>query len=169
MSQSLDEDIKKIGNAVKAYGNARLPEMMFVETFLPYFSGQRTPDEQSPIIETWLNISGGYERSVDLIGSDGKVSVTVPPLFINALTPTVNDKIDYSGLTKAINDSPKTLTDPTPYMEAIDNKLKEATMDTKEGFTEQWDKLFNHFGVEPIKESDTMANNDESDFLDYDD
>lgn len=71
--------------------NAKLPETIFKEYFLPYFAGKVIPNERDDRAAQWIGIAGNPTREVDLIDNSGKVVLTVPSLFdthsLNPLRP----------------------------------------------------------------------------------
>ena len=58
----------------------RVPENVFVEAYLPFFfyGPERNPYNVS--IDHWVSLAGSVFREVDLIGPDGLIAYTVPPL-----------------------------------------------------------------------------------------
>lgn len=61
--------------------NSQLPEVLFYKNFLPYFTGQVTPEQSDQLTAQWIGIAGNPTREVDLIDNAGNVTVTVPALY----------------------------------------------------------------------------------------
>lgn len=61
--------------------NAKLPEEIFVNYFLPYFSGLVPITKGSDVIANWIGISGTAMAEVDVIDVNGNTLFTVPALF----------------------------------------------------------------------------------------
>lgn len=58
----------------------QLPEKLFVDNFLPVFSGKVKMEDNNQAIVAWIAIAGSPVASVDIIDSSGKVLFTVPPI-----------------------------------------------------------------------------------------
>lgn len=61
--------------------NNVLPEDIFVNVFLPYFSGEVEVDENSDVIVQWISIAGSPSREVTIIDENSKPLFTVPALL----------------------------------------------------------------------------------------
>jgi hypothetical protein len=72
---------------VRSKQNAVLPEQIFVEYFLPYFSHQIPLTKDDDVIAKWIAIAGSPVGEVDIIGNANNVLFTVPP-YMN--TNTIN-------------------------------------------------------------------------------
>ena len=76
-------EIDRISTALQQADNesiASLPESVFVNNFLPMFSGETVPAHINP--GQWAAIAGTPYRPVNIIGADGKVLYQVPPLLV---------------------------------------------------------------------------------------
>ena len=58
----------------------RVPENVFVEAYLPFFFYGPDRNPYNVSIDHWVSLAGSVFREVDLIGPDGLVAYTVPPL-----------------------------------------------------------------------------------------
>lgn len=67
--------------------NNRIPEDLFVNVFLNFFSNQGTL-HQDATTEKWISIAGSPYRAVDVFDKNNKVIFTVPAMYnINAIAP----------------------------------------------------------------------------------
>lgn len=71
--------------------NNKLPESVFVQLFLPYFSGTPFPDNRNVIAE-WIGIAGTPMSEVDIINDQGAVLYSVPSLFNTDMLQVANKK-----------------------------------------------------------------------------
>jgi hypothetical protein len=76
--------------------HAVLPEPIFKEVFLPYFSGQKNIAEDKDIIAKWVQVAGVPGAEVDVIDQNGTVQFTVPPVFDSGIIETVKRKLGES-------------------------------------------------------------------------
>jgi len=103
MRDSLIENAKQseelfFNGIIKASQEARtkLPEEVFVQNFLPYFSGQKKIKENPEIIPTWIGIAGSATAPVDVVNPSGEVLYTVPAFYD---TTVVNATSRFEGPT----------------------------------------------------------------------
>jgi hypothetical protein len=78
----LAEQIKNIHDSltsISAQDITSLPEPVFVNSFLPFFAGQTVTSDIN--VSTWVGIAGNPYRSVNIVGANGEVLYTIPPLF----------------------------------------------------------------------------------------
>jgi len=150
----------------------KIPEHVFREYFLPIFSGQRTIADNDSTLEMWFRISGGPDRSVDVINHLGETVVTVPPIYnTSAYKPVSNNDMDIGSLVKMASEAERNLTDPRPYTAAVENTLSQGFSDTDD-HQERWKAVFDYFGIVPIKRDQSSSDKagsdtDDSDFFEY--
>ena len=72
----------------------KLPEYIFVDFFLPYFSGKLNLKDSEEPITKWISIAGSPTKEVDIIdNSTGEILFRVPSLInTSKLNVTKNDK-----------------------------------------------------------------------------
>lgn len=75
-------DIGDIASKLRgAAPRATFPESLFVTHFLPLFTGEVAQTEHVNI-NTWIDkVAGGDRNPVDIVGQDGTVLFTIPPMF----------------------------------------------------------------------------------------
>lgn len=77
------------GLVVNAEKN-KIPEEIFVNNFLPFFSGKVSLTEtKENVIGTWIGIAGSPSSPVDVIDSSGNVLYEVPAILKNELIDPV--------------------------------------------------------------------------------
>lgn len=81
--------------------NNKLPEHLFVNTFLPFFSGELSLNEKPDLLLTWYSIAGSQFNEVDIINPKGEIIFTVPAIadrtIINPLK-TTNSNVTLSDI-----------------------------------------------------------------------
>jgi hypothetical protein len=85
-----DEIIRTFTNLRAGLVNDRkeIPEEVFVNVFLPFFSDAPEADKRVTM-DTWYGISGGAYNEVNVLGRDGRVLYTVPPVMSNRLVAPI--------------------------------------------------------------------------------
>lgn len=70
-----------------------LPEHIFVQYFLPYFTGKYSLEDNPKVMLDWLSIAGNPNAGVNIIDGSRKVLFHVPHLFnTNKLDPLADSK-----------------------------------------------------------------------------
>lgn len=59
----------------------RIPEPVFRELFLPYFTGERSPDPENDAIAHWIGLVGSASEPADVVNGQGDVLFQVPPMM----------------------------------------------------------------------------------------
>jgi hypothetical protein len=70
---------------------SKLPESVFIQAFLPFFSGERNIDEQPEILINWIAIAGNPTKEVQVVDDSGTVLFTVPPIMDTTCIDYKND------------------------------------------------------------------------------
>lgn len=174
----LAEDIENICSSLAVVADtdfARLSERHFTQIFLPFFAGDQ--ELMYPVtINVWLNVAGGPYRSVNIVGADGTIIFTVPPLFdrkaINPLSEGANSIAHVIATTaqyarihpvQGLNYLSSELTQRALIMKVPASVLNE--LDT-------WNKIFTRYGRPPIMsvpESTDEPVSDPKDSIPHDD
>jgi len=76
---------------IPAQNIAKLPEVIFVNVFLPYFRGDKNFSEHPNLLSNWYAIAGSISNEVAIIDEQGRELYRVPP-YVNsrAVDPTHN-------------------------------------------------------------------------------
>jgi len=87
VDQQRDSIVAQIDNSFQSLvinnPKVRLPENVFVNYFLPFFSGTATAESINArnVISEWIGVAGTAMAEVDIIDVSGQVIFTVPALF----------------------------------------------------------------------------------------
>lgn len=125
----------------------RLPERIFVERFLPYFSGKVNIASTSSPIAEWISIAGSPTSEVELIDGTGKVVATVPAVFH---TGFINPRKSEETLSRIAQQHELEKTNPinnsdNKFAQRILSKVPQATVAVSE--EQKWETLFKRYGV----------------------
>lgn len=155
---------------------AKLPEEIFVNSFLPYFSGKKSIAEDPSIFSYWIGIAGSPTSEVQIIDAAGNKLYTVPPM---SDSNTVDISKGAEGTTmQEIIVNYTLYKNVTPmkgknYLDsALDVKADELVgkSDYFKRNEQRWAEIFKRYGISPVpgkQESDAVAQSD-SDELEYD-
>ena len=152
--------------------HAVLPEPIFREAFLPYFSGQKSINDNKEIVSQWVQVAGAPGAEVDVIDQSGEKLFTVPPVFDSSIIETLKRKLGesindiYTLYNLHNNNSPvigeKVLAD------AFENRMN--TMfkpsDTLTNNQKRWDIIFDRYQIKHAGAVETKAvvQNDDIDY-----
>ncbi len=174
VKSSIDYHFEQL--VVKPYQEiATLPENVFVEVFLPFFSGERSFDESNDIIINWISIAGNPTKEVKIVDDIGNVLYTVPPIMDTTCIDFKNDRkgqaIGNIMANYELHKGQLPIVGKNYLDGSIDNRLKSLTKDS-EVLTEnekRWNSIFVRYG----KIKDTTVKEDNSnrlsdDELEYD-
>lgn len=59
----------------------KIPEPVFREIFLPYFTGEKRPTEKDPAIAHWVGLVNGPTESAEVVNVKGETLFIVPPIY----------------------------------------------------------------------------------------
>lgn len=66
----------------------KIPEPVFREIFLPYFSGEKKPTEENPVMANWLGLVGGGTSEAEVVNTQGETLFVVPALYDSSTIPS---------------------------------------------------------------------------------
>lgn len=90
MKNTIDFHFEEL--VVKPYQEiTRLPENVFVEVFLPFFSGEKNFDDEKDIIIKWVSIAGNPTKEVHVVDEAGTILFTVPAIMDTTCIDYKND------------------------------------------------------------------------------
>lgn len=154
---------------VVAGANSKLPEEIFANYFLQYFSGEAASGREAKFQQEWISIAGTPMREVDIIDKTGNVLFAVPALFDTnvievskrSLGESLNDI--YKNYDLRNNNIPAVATN---YLNAaladrVDEIIKPANV--KQVNTVRWENIMKRYGksltpgVEKAKEDTNGA------------
>jgi len=58
-----------------------IPEPVFKEIFLPFFTGEKTSNAEQPVIQHWMGLVGSPTAAADVVDLQGNVLFEVPPMY----------------------------------------------------------------------------------------
>jgi hypothetical protein len=149
---------------------AKLPEKIFSQYFLPYFSGEKTPTVSQPVFAEWVSVAGNPMAPVDVIGNDNEVLFRVPALYDTGMVTMLQGKTMreiFSQYELYNNNLPQ----------VANNFLAKALEHKSDGYTEvpltqaqkDWEGILTRYNLGSKTESSgSVANNDDKDDLIYD-
>lgn len=154
----------------------RFPERLFVDVFLPVFSGRSPLGNESDILSQWVTVAGSPMAEVSIIDNAGNELYRVPPLHdtdsLNVVGRELGNTMNfiYDGYTMRRSFIPTVA--ETYLSEAIDDKSKtiiQASSRSAE-YQARWRDIFNRYGIHPIIDTDnnTPDMNRDDDDLEYD-
>ena len=62
-------------------GKKSIPEPVFKEIFLPFFTGEKTANAEQPVIQHWMGLVGSATAPADVVDIQGNVLFEVPPMY----------------------------------------------------------------------------------------
>lgn len=75
------ELVKPAVEALMNEPNPTVDYMLFGEVFLPFFAKDKNPKYPNVTPGLWLSVAKSHYNEVDIIGPNGEVVATVPPMF----------------------------------------------------------------------------------------
>ncbi len=150
----------------------KLPERLFIELFLPYFSGEKSIAEDSDgIIAKWISVAGSPANKVRIIDDDMNTLFVTPPLFSTSILNTLNNsgvslsKI-YHNYTLRKNNLP--IVGERYLDDAMSDKAKNLITDVVNLESERgWQDIFsryNKINIISIKKDESFIDEDFFDF-----
>lgn len=153
--------------------HAVLPEPIFKEAFLPYFSGQKSIAENKEVISQWLQIAGSPSGEVDVIDQAGNVQFTVPAAFDLTIIETTHRQLgesmsDIYNLSQLhSNNSPRlgerVLADA--FRSKIPNVIKPSEILTENQV--RWGKIFEQYGLNKSNAQDKAKTSEGDSDIEY--
>lgn len=93
----LAADISDIySNLVEGVDNAKLPEPLFIEHFLPVLLGTINTTDHPEVVENWGKVAGSPHNDFDVINQDGETLFTVPALYSTEVLDVINRRLGVS-------------------------------------------------------------------------
>jgi hypothetical protein len=167
-----DEGMENVFNGlIDNKPKGKLPEPLFREHYLKYFTGEIPMEEDTSIIAEWVGIAGSPGSEVDIVGPDGKTILTVPPLFNTDVIDPVRDNSENSFSNIISNYMLKSNNIPAAadrYLENELDKKKESVAKTKSNNIAKWEKILDHYGVKANNNVEINNPNNEADISDND-
>lgn len=157
---------------VEHHKHSQVPEDLFKEYFLPYFTENKSISDQPDIIAKWIGIAGTPMSEVDVVDMAGDVLFTVPSLFDSAIINATDRKAGNSLADISSEFDLKSNNIPVVAQNFLNNELRQklSIVDTKQAnpkAREQWAAIFDRYGIVNIAPPSVEAD-DLSDDVEYD-
>jgi hypothetical protein len=143
---------------------ARIPEQIFKDSFLPYFSGQASTADNPDVLPMWVGIAGSPSSEVSIVDSFGNVIYDVPALMDLTVIDSSRRKLGeslstiYSQYELHSNQLPVV---GERYLADAMEKKTPTLFKPSEKFaenTQRWNDIFDRYGIKV----ETMADNTKS-------
>ena len=172
----MEKDIYSLMNTYNKESVNKLPEHVFVDFFLPYFSGKLNLKDSEEPITKWIGVAGTPTKEVDIIDNNtGEVLFRVPSLInTTKLNITKNDRRIASSEILAMSarkaDSGIPGNVESYLMSVYPLKIQQIINGNEINKTDlgRWKYIFNRYGIETENNKQEIKNEIEGDFYDYD-
>lgn len=154
--QKIEETRKAITEchelAIVRHENHRIPEQVFREGFLPFFTGQDN-DPKKPHMANWIAIAGSPTSEVDVVDEADQVLFTVPAMMSTGSISLKTVRGESMGDLMRQYQHHKSITPHAGNNFAhthFGEKAKDLVSDPTDNFTkaqEGWSKIFNHYNI----------------------
>jgi hypothetical protein len=165
-ASEIGEELYK--SLVLDYPVSKLPEKVFNQTFLPYFTGQKSIEENPEILKIWISIAGNPGSSVDIIDNNSDdVLFRVPPLYnTDFVQPPTGGSIPYEGIIHEFQE--KSASSPklgNAFLKNVLDTTKKIIVTNNnhvEEYKEMWNKIFDYYHIGEVQEKkDTSGISDD--------
>jgi len=152
----------------EAETRARIPEAIFVRLWLPVFvEGQNKAYPQADL-NMWANFAGNEYREVDVIGQNGEVLYSVPPLFdragIKAITGKDRTRMPGGNILNVIRNAElRSRVSPKDGSNYLNAHLKQRALfmadlpPSVRQNLERWDAIFKRYGAPPVLQTEELT------------
>jgi hypothetical protein len=124
----------------------QLPEYRFVNTFLPYFCGEKNIEDQPTFFTTWISIAGTPANEVSIIDNNGKILFNVPPLMDTSVINKTNTGTSISKIIETfLMHSAVLPQNGTNFLNKhIDNKIDDLSKESTDflDYNKRWNDIF---------------------------
>lgn len=152
-----EQNIQKITNELQGgfqKDKACIPESIFVEYFLPYFTGEIAIDDESIILAKWIDLAGSPYSSVDLIDKNNNVVGEVPGIFSHGSTGPRDQRTPMSTVIRK-TEHLKTIS-PVRSREHMVRELNNYKTTADPNNDDRWQNLFRKY-KQPDQQIDTVT------------
>lgn len=156
--EQIRHSIKKVSlSLVENQFRHRIPEHVFVQNFLDFFSG-RKKDASGNSLVNWIAIAGSPTSEVELFDNSGKTVAIVPAIFDTSFLSNSNDGLSISRLSDRYE-----LEKTNPIYNADANfandLMKKIPAGTSSSETEdRWKNLINRYTIPSDKNQSNKEN-----------
>lgn len=157
-------------NLVTSMERSKLPEPIFRENFLPFFTGQQRPDPQNGLYAQWIGIAGAPTAEVDVIDEEGKTVFVVPALLNTSGLQVLRSRHQGPSIMEMVSDfNDEAVGLPTVARNKFYKSLAEkgAEIITNDPATQRdqdnWRKIAEHYRIETPDQKAKAAPKNSSD------
>lgn len=144
----------------------QLPERIFVESFLPYFSGTKEISNLDQVLVNWVGVAGTPMDEVEIIDEQGKALYRVPPIIDTSIINPMRSENNNVGIYSIIalanqyrNNIPavgeRVLTDNL----AIKAKELQKKSEVFEQNEKRWIEIFKRYNIAGQTNTPQLSNN----------
>jgi len=156
------EDLAYSG-LVEDQPKGKLSEKIFVQYFLPYFSGKTPITEE--VINQWVSVAGGMTREVDIVDGKGEFLFTVPALYDTGTVTVRDDKISIFDVVSTANlHNERVPGSGDPYIAKASEETEKLVNKSK--ITQFWEEMSKRYNIIE-KEKTSVESVEEDDLFDY--
>lgn len=170
-----DEEVTNIFDSlvVNAYKN-KIPEKIFVNYFLPYFTNKEAYKEDN-ILAEWIAVAGTPTSEVEVIDYNNEVLFTVPSVFDTSII-NLNNLNNENARLKSIMINYQLENNNLPIVannnlkENLEYKLGQMTTESTNTSNKRksWNNILERYGYIKPSEDKTKSSTDTDDDLVYD-
>lgn len=177
LAQAFSEQIGKIDQeASKTFINEvveavavevkKIPEPVFKEIFLPYFTGEKTPTRDSDAMAHWVGLVGSATDPADVVNMKGETIFRVPPLIDTSLIKTTDRRgsNNFATIFTVYEDQSKVHPSLGNRWLAEELANKAVESDSGEETSYSWKPVLEYYGIaskDPAKPSVENTGNDD--------
>jgi len=140
---------------------AKLPESVFRQDFLPYFSGQIIDDRTRQITTVWIGIAGSPTSPVDVVDQEGKTLFQVPPVMSTTfLERAQNSNIKSFGELFDMaqrQDAYLPGTGQNLLASAVTLRTDKSKLKPEEESVKGWDAIFKYYNLNTTKKASSSG------------
>lgn len=169
------DDLDAVLNSEENTIKAKLPENVFSNTFLPSIAGETTNNDV--MLMKYVEYAGGPYKEVDIVGRDGEVLYTCPPLYNRSENTAKTGNIPYSEIAGTYELKKARLpAEADNYMNNVAGGIKQNVKIEENSNEFKWGKIIDKYKKPEINEDDLIVpnlpntNTDkiDDDIIDYD-
>lgn len=152
----------------------KLPESIFVNHFLGYFSGEKPIAPNDKIFEEWISVAGTPMAEVGIVNEKGEVLYNVPALFDTNILDIARKQVSvslpeiYSNYEARVNHIP--VVGEKFLADALDHKVETILTESPVASENQqrWGDILKRYGKNPEVQQNINSKEDPADDLVYD-
>lgn len=144
----------------------RVPEPVFREIFLPFFTGEREASESEDAICSWMGLVGGGGAEAVVCDPAGNVLFTVPPIYDTSLVSLkLSDKGGINGVIREYVDTREqnARLANTVLTNGLAQSLVSSVPEPASTKPSAWEPIFRHYNLLPPAQAEAVKSTTPSD------